>query len=185
MWVSFPDHPLVCQLPSHRHHLLVLAMPHPIPRQIVLFCFLVHRGIPIWIRMDIFSYYPQWHAPRDSNPSFPFFGWYVILARHFPQKSLSGNPKICSPLLPTAKPYPLLPLTYGSPVLYWLGTSWWCLNLVRAPLPYVSMACLLFMRLPWPKGSSAHSTAHSTTHSWPFVARMSLWSFVLYVLLPS
>ena len=74
MWVSFPDHPLVCQLPSRRGHLLVLAMPHPIPRQKVLFCFLVHRGIPIWIRMDIFSYYPQWHAPRDSNPSFPFLG---------------------------------------------------------------------------------------------------------------
>ena len=30
--VSFPDHPLVCQLPNH-HHLPVLAMPHPIPRQ--------------------------------------------------------------------------------------------------------------------------------------------------------
>ena len=170
MWVSFPDHPLVCQLPSHRRHLLVLAMPHTIHRQRVLF---------------LFSCSP-WHSHLDKDghflllspmactswfqPIFPFFGWYVILARHFPQKSLSGNPKICSPLLPTARPYPLLPLTYGSPVLYWLGTSWWCLNLVRVPLPYVSIACLLFMRLPWPKGSSAHST----THSWPFVAWMSL-----------
>ena len=32
VWVFFPDHSLVCQLPNH-HHLLVLAVPHPIPRQ--------------------------------------------------------------------------------------------------------------------------------------------------------
>ena len=31
-WVSFPDHALVCHLPSY-HHLPVLAMPHPIPRK--------------------------------------------------------------------------------------------------------------------------------------------------------
>ena len=30
--VSFPDHPLVCQLPRH-HHFPVLAGPHPIPKQ--------------------------------------------------------------------------------------------------------------------------------------------------------
>ena len=30
--VSFPEHPLVCQLPSH-HHFLVLVVPHPIPKQ--------------------------------------------------------------------------------------------------------------------------------------------------------
>ena len=38
--------------------------------------------------------------------------------------------------------------------LYWLGTSGWCLSLVSAPLPCVSMVCLLFMRLPWPEGLS-------------------------------
>ena len=40
VWVSFPDHPLVCRLPSH-HHYLVLAMSHSIPRQknFVLFPF--------------------------------------------------------------------------------------------------------------------------------------------------
>ena len=30
--VSFPNHQLVCLLPSH-HHLSVLAVPHPIPKQ--------------------------------------------------------------------------------------------------------------------------------------------------------
>ena len=43
------------------------------------------------------------------------------------------------------------------------------------------MACLLFMRLPWPEGSFAHSA----TRSWPLVAWMSLWAFILYVLLLS
>ena len=39
-------------------------------------------------------------------------------------------------------------------LLYWLGTSGWYLSLVCAPLPCESMACLLFMRLPWPEGLS-------------------------------
>ena len=52
---------------------------------------------------------------------------------------------------------------------------------MRAPLPCVSMACLMFMRLPWPEGLSARSA----TRSWPLVAWMSLWAFILYVLLLS
>ena len=79
---------------------------------------------------------------------FPSFWWYVIPAGHFLQKSLSGNPKIDYPLLPTTKPHPLLPLTHGPPPLYWLDTSGWCLNLVCAPLSYKSMAYLLSMHLP-------------------------------------
>ena len=97
---------------------------------------------------------------------FPSFGWYVILTGHFPQKSLNKNPKIGFHLLPTARPYPLLPLTHGPPLLYWRGTSWWCLSLVYAPLPCVSIACLLLIRLPWLESSSMHST----THSWPLMA---------------
>ena len=65
-----PYHPLVCQLSNH-HHLPVLAVPHPITRQKVLFCLLAYRGIPIRIRMDILSHYLSWHAPSDSNSSFP------------------------------------------------------------------------------------------------------------------
>ena len=37
--------------------------------------------------------------------------------------------------------------------LYWLGTGWWCLGLVRALIPYVSKTCLLPIRLPWFGGS--------------------------------
>ena len=47
-----------------------------------------------------------------------------------PQRSLSWNPKIDFLFLPTARPHPLIPLTYGLPPMYWLGTSRWCLGLV-------------------------------------------------------
>ena len=156
-------------------------MPHLITRQRVLFCLLAYPSIPIWIRVAILSHYLSWHASSDSNSFFIFLGWYVIPARHFPQKSLSGNSRIGSPFLSTARLYPFLSLTHGLPFLYWLGTGWWCLSLVCAPLPCVSMACLLFMHLLWPEGLSAHSASRS----WPLVVWMSLWAFVLYTLLPS
>ena len=68
-----PNHPLVCQLLSH-HHLPMLAVPHPITRQRVLFCLHAHRDIPIQIRVYILFHYPPWHAPSDSNSYFPFLG---------------------------------------------------------------------------------------------------------------
>ena len=67
---------------------------------------------------------------------------------------MSGNPKKGFALPPTTRPYYLLPLTHGPSLLYWLGKSGWCLSLVRTPLPFVSMACLLFMHSPWPGGLS-------------------------------
>ena len=67
------DHPLVCQLLSH-HHLPVLAVPHPITKQRVLFYLLAHRGILIQKRVGILSHYLLWHAPSDSNSSFIFLG---------------------------------------------------------------------------------------------------------------
>ena len=166
--MSFLDHPLICRLPSY-YHLPVLVMLHLIPRQksFILFSF------------------PSWHSHSDKGGHslslspmactqwfqliFPSFGWYVIPAEHFPQKSLSGNLRIGFPLLPIVKPYPFLSLTHDPPLLYWISTSWLCLSLVRAPLPCVSMACLLFMRLPWHKGLSACFA----TCSWPFVVWMS------------
>ena len=65
-------------------------MPLPITKQRKLFCLLVHYGI------HILSHYPSWHAPSSSNSFFPLLGG----AGHFPQKSLSGNPKIGSPFSP-------------------------------------------------------------------------------------
>ena len=100
---------------------------------------------------------------------FASFGWYVIPAGNFPQNSLSGNPKIGSPLLPIARPYPLLPHTRGAPPLYWLGTGKWCLSLVNAPLPYESIAFLAFMCLTLPTdlfASAACSGACLTFMAW-------------------
>ena len=138
----------------------------------------------------LFSY-PLWHSHSDKGGHslslspmactqwfqliFPSFGSYVIPAGHFPQKCISGKRRISFPLLSIVRAYPLLSLTHGPPLLYWLGTSRWCLSLVRAPLPCVSMACLLFMHLPWLKGLSACSA----TRSWPLVAWMSVWAFIL------
>ena len=118
---------------------------------------------------------------------FPSFGWYVIPARHFPQKSLSGNSKIGFPLLPTAKPYPLLPLTQGPPFLYWLGTSEWCLSLVRTSLPCVwqcvnGLSAVHALVLAW--GVCLVFAARSVAHSWPLVAWISHWVFILCTLLP-
>ena len=102
-------------------------------------------------------------------------------SRTFTPKEFEWEPQNRLPLLPTARPYPLLPLTHGPPPLYWLGTSWRCLSLVRVPFPCVFKACLLLMRLPWPRGSSVYSAAHS----WLLVAWIGFWAFILYGLLHS
>ena len=99
------------------------------------------------------KYKQIWHGIKPTRWLIKF-NLTVFPAGHFPQKSLGGNSIIGFPLLLTARPYPFLPLTHGPPLLYWLGTSGWCLSLMHAPVPYVSIACLLFTRLPWPRGLS-------------------------------
>ena len=47
---------------------------------------------------------------------FTSFGWHVIPTGHFPQKSLSKNPKIGFFPFPTARPCSLLPLTHDPPL---------------------------------------------------------------------
>ena len=119
LWVSFQDCPMVYWLPNHRHY-TVLAVPCLIPKQ-KWFCFVL--------------YFP-WHSHPDKSGAsllptsitctswfqlmFASFGWDVIPARHFPQKSLNGNPKIGSPFSPPPDHTPsyLLPLTCGLPPLY-------------------------------------------------------------------
>ena len=61
-------------------------------------------------------------------------------SRTFPQRSLSGNPRIDPPFLFTVKPHPLNTLTYGLPPMYWLGTSRWCLG----PLCMLHFVCVCF-----------------------------------------
>ena len=117
-----PNHPLVCQLLNH-HHLLVLAVPLPITRQRKLVCLLVHHGILIHHSVGILSCYPSWHAPSGSNSSSLF--WVVCHPnRIFPPKEFEWKSQNRLSLLPTARPYPFLPLTYDPPPLYWLGTGW-------------------------------------------------------------
>ena len=97
-------------------------------------------------------------------------------SKTFPPKEFKWEPQNKLPFLPTARPYSLLSLTHGPPLLYRLGTSWWCLSLMCAPLPCVSKACLQLMRLSWPGSPSMHSAAHS----WPLVAWTCFWAFILY-----
>ena len=99
----FPSHILVCQLPSY-HHLPILAVPHPITRQKVLFCLLAHCDIPLWIRVDILSHYLSWHTPSDSNSSFPLLGGMSS------QQDIS--PKIVWASL-TSDPWPTTPILAG------------------------------------------------------------------------
>ena len=96
----------------------------------VLLYFIALRDIPLWIRVGCFLLLTPIACTKWFKFIFSFFGWYVIIAGHFPQKSLSGNSRIDFALLPIARPYHLLPLTHGPLRMYWLGTSGWCLSLV-------------------------------------------------------
>ena len=48
--------------------------------------------LPMWIRIKLPHHLPLWHA--SSGPSPYSFGWDAILTGDFPQRSLSGNPRI-------------------------------------------------------------------------------------------
>ena len=77
------------------------------------------------------------------------FGWYVISAGHFPQKSPSRNLKIGFSLSPLPN-HALLPLTHDLTVPC-IGRvqAGEVLGLARASLPCMSKVCMLLMRLPW------------------------------------
>ena len=112
----------------------------------------------------------QWHSYLDKGWVFSFtnsYGMHLVILAHislfwvvchpsktFSSKELEWEPQNQLPLLPTTRPYPLLPLTHVPLPLHWLSTSRGCLSLVHAPLSCESMACLLFMRLPWLGGLS-------------------------------
>ena len=113
-------------------------------------------------------------------PTYHYFFWVIShLSKTLPLKEFEQEPQNRLSLLPTVKPYLLLPLTHDPPFLYWLGTGWWCLSFARAPLLCTSKACLLLIHLPWSKGSFVHSA----THPWPLMAWIIFWFPILYSLL--
>ena len=109
----------------------------------------------VWVLSLSLSLYYSWHAPSGSNSA--CFFWVVCHPnRTLPLKEPEQEPqRIDFSPLPTTKPYPFTSNPQPHHALYWLGTSWWCLGLARAFLPYVSKICLLPIRLPWSGGLPA------------------------------
>ena len=123
VWVPFPDHPLICRLPSH-HYYLVLAMPHSIPKQksFVLFpCSLWHsHPNKDWVFFLTNSYGIHLVIPAHLS-----LFWVVChLGRTFLPKELEREPQNrVPPLLPIVRLYPLLSLTHDPLPLYWLNIN--------------------------------------------------------------
>ena len=115
-------------------------------------------------------------------PTHPYFFWVVCHPnRTFPLKEPEQEPHNRFSLLFTARSYPFLPLTHDPPLLYSLGTGWWCLGLAHALVLCTSKTCPLLMRLPWSRGLSVHSTVHP----WPLIAWIVFWFLIFYGLLLS
>ena len=86
VWVSFPDHPLICWL-LNQHHYPALATPCLNSRQKeFLFYFLAFCGIPLRIRIGHSLLLILMSCAWWFQFIFPPFGWYVIPARHFPKE---------------------------------------------------------------------------------------------------
>ena len=109
VWSKCPCRPLtslpVAQPPS-------LTCANRATRQKRLFCLFACRGTLICYDVSALSLFLSLMACTQwSQLIFASFGWYVILAGHFPQKSLSKNLKIVFPLSPPPD-HTLLPLTH-------------------------------------------------------------------------
>ena len=72
----------------------------------------------LWIRIKPLPHLPLWHASSGSSSCLLLLGEMPSQHNISPQRSLSGNHKIDSPLNPTARSYPLIPLTHGPPPMY-------------------------------------------------------------------
>ena len=112
--------PLVCQSLSH-NHLPVLAVPLLITRQRRLFCSFVCRGTLTCYGVGALSLSPSLIAcTQQFQLILASFGRYIISIGHFPQKSLSRNPRIGFSLsLPLD--HPLLLLTHDPAPLVLAG----------------------------------------------------------------
>ena len=117
-----------------------------------LFASLSWHPFLLWSGLFL-SPYPSWHAPNGSNSACLF--WVVSHPSKIPsRKSLSQNLQnrfFPSPHHQTMPSDSLTPRPHHA--LYWLGTGWWWLGLVRAFIPYVSKTYLLPIRLSRSGGS--------------------------------
>ena len=115
-------------------------------------------------------------------PTHPYFFWVVSHhSRTLFLKESEQEPHNRFSILSTARLYPFLPLTHDLPLLYWLGTGWWCLGLAHAPILCMPKACPLLMHLLWFGGSFVHSA----THPWPLMIWTVFWFLIPYGLLLS
>lgn len=165
----FADHLLVCQ-PSP------LTCASHDTKQRRLFCLFTCYAT-VWV-LSLSSYH-SWHAPSGPNSSFL---WVVCHpSRMYPPKEPEQEPQNRFSPLPTARPCPLTSDPWPNHLLYWLGTSWWCLSLARASLLCISEICLLLTRPPWSRDLFAHLAAHP----WFLMAWTIFWLLILQNLLLS
>ena len=93
-------------------HYWTICVPLPITRQRWLFCLLVCRGTPFCYGVGVFSLPIPYSMHLVALAQLCLFGWCVIPAGHFPQKSPSRNLKIGFPLSPSPN-HALLSLTHN------------------------------------------------------------------------
>ena len=117
----FLDHSLVCQLPIHRHlcwpcHSLLSDKEN---------CFVCLSTVAF---LSVARWVFSLTIPYDMHLvvlTHHFLFWVICHPiRTFSPKEFEREPQNRLSLLPTARPYPGLPLTHDPQLLYWLGTSW-------------------------------------------------------------
>ena len=147
VWVSFPDYPSLQAAQPHHYH--VLAMPYSISRQ---------------KSFVLFSCFP-WHSHPDKDWVFSLtnsYGMHLVIPAYlslfwvvyhssetFPPKELKWESQNRLPPSPYRQTIPSL-TSDSQPTTPILFGYKWCLSLMHTLLSCKSMACLLFMRLPWP-----------------------------------
>ena len=125
------------------------------PTTTTYLCWLCHSSLPekenyfVWLFTVAFSSGTRWapsptipHGMHLVVPTNPSLFWVLCHTnRTFPPKKFERKPQNRLSLLPTTRPFIHLPLTHDPPLLYWLGTGWWCSGLAHAPLQCISKAC--------------------------------------------
>ena len=131
LWTSLQDCPPIHWLLDHYHYqgkLNTLSFFHYTFHDKISLClFLLFTstfGFK-WIRIKLPHHLPLQHASDCPNHLQPLLGKIPSQQGIFPKEVTSGN-QIQTHFPPTTNPHPLNPLTMGPPLLYWLGTSWWC-----------------------------------------------------------